>query len=174
MNLKKNLLFLTSFVLFFSSLQAQEGGHEKGKHYIGPGFGVYPAAIGISGQYDYAVHKNWSVGGMLGISVENGSDLFRENKKGEVLVSFRGSFHLGKFVKLPESFDWYTGITAGINVAYDRDFIDGYIVGHGAAHTGLRYWLPTCKKIGLQLDLTAGYQITSLVASVVWRLGSGA
>lgn len=173
MNFKKNLLALATFVLFFSSLQAQEGAHEKGKHYVGPGFGVYLGAIGVSGQYDYAIHKNWSVGGLFGFNGENGPGLFGNNAAGEILVSFRGSFHLGKFIKLPESFDWYTGLTAGLNVFYDSNFVDGALTGHGAAHTGLRYWLPTYQKMALQLDLTAGYQIQSIVASAVWRLGNG-
>ena len=174
MNLKKHLLALIAFVLFFSSLQAQEGAHEKGKHYIGPGFGVYPLAIGVSARYDYAIHKNWSIGGMFGFNGESAPRVFSDYLSGELLFSFRGSFHLGKFVKLPESFDWYTGITAGLNVFYDNtNFITGeHLNGHVGVHTGLRYFLPTCQKLGLQLDLTAGYEIRSVVGSVVWRLGS--
>ena len=85
-NFKKNLLALTAFVLFFSSLYAQEGAHEKGKHYIGPGFGVYPGAIGVSVQYDYAIHKNWSVGGLFGFNGDSHLNLSSGSKfEGQIL-----------------------------------------------------------------------------------------
>ena len=172
-NWKRNyFLLLLASMFLFSPISAAEGAHEKGKHYVGPDFGVYRRSIGISGQYDYAVHQNWSVGGMTGFSFRDAKVFFGEEFGGNVgqwLLSVRGSFHFGKFMNLPESLDWYTGINAGVNVGLTKGI---GATGHVAMHTGLRYFFPG-KNIGLQTDLTAGYELRSITAGAVWRLGNG-
>lgn len=138
---KKNWV-LATFVLCFLNLQAQEGGHEKGKHYVGPGVAGYLNGGGIFGQYDYGVHKNWSIGTVIGFSFAQKNNLNRApnfvivngdinridyiDRNGDVqsinansgativvFMSIRADYHFGKLMKLPKNWDVYAGIQGG-------------------------------------------------------------
>lgn len=155
-NIKKSLvLLLMVMAFFFNSLSAQEGSHEKGVHHVGPGLGLYWSGVGIFGQYDYGLHKNWSIGAMLGAMYP-----------GQILyVSLRGDFHLGKFVKLPSSMDWYAGLHGGLN------FVRG-VYGHVAVHSGIRYFF-SGKNIGIQAEAMGGFNMAGIHVAAIWKLGKG-
>ena len=158
-NFKKVIfLVLLSCSLCFNPTNAQESGiqnsgaHEKGSHFIGTGIGLYHSGVGVFGQYDYGVHKDWSIGTMFGVQGPFGSIL---------ALSFRGDFHLGRFVKLPSSMDWYAGLHAGIN------FLRLY--GHAAVHSGFRYFFHE-RNVGIQVEGMGGFNSAGLQVGAVWKL----
>ena len=154
-NLKRKIAALAVVAcLLVNSTLAQEGAHEKGMHYVGPGMALHLNSVGAFGQYDYALHKNWSIGAMFGIEGPNAPLLF---------LSFRGDIHLGKFIKLPENMDWYGGMHIGPN------FLG--LTGHFAVHSGFRYFFKG-KNIGIQAEGMGGWNMGGLHVSAVWKLGN--
>ena len=109
---KKYLFFL----LFQSFLYSQERPiFEPQEHnYLGTGIGVYSNDFGPLFQYEHGFDREWSAGFKIG-------GLFAyQNQKKWLQMSIQGNYHLNRWVKIPQSMNWYFGLDLGAAIGLNH------------------------------------------------------
>jgi hypothetical protein len=122
------LMIISSFGLF-----AQSNGTAplaKGEMQLNFYTGYTRWGIPLGGTFDYAVHKDVTVGGSLGFYIDPstwGTDFY-------VGLIFRGDYHWNYLLDIPSNIDFYTGLRLGLMPGSTFHFDGGIQVG------GRYYW----------------------------------
>ncbi len=126
--------------------------------------------IGITANFDYAVHDYVSVGGFVGFN----SIRIKHNKNNYGRIGFgaRGVFHFWQLIddKRPKDLksdkvDWYIPFHVGYNI-YSGDYIDGGDVLYGLG-MGIRYYFNP--KIGIAFEF-GGMELSPAKIGVAIKL----
>lgn len=126
--------------------------------------------IGITANFDYAVHEYVSVGGFVGfnsVGVRNSS--FKYNRIG---FGARGVFHFWQLIDnktskdlKSEKVDWYIPLHVGYNI-YTGDYADGGDVLYGLG-MGIRYYFSP--KFGIAFEF-GGMELSPAKIGVAIKL----
>lgn len=164
------LVCLSAFSM--SSVQAVEKGDfviqpslNIGNYYFNSNY-ASGNGIGITGNFDYAVHEYFSVGGFVGFNHINN---YNYNRIG---FGARGVFHFWQLIDNKASkdlksdkVDWYIPFHIGYNI-YTGDYADGGDVLYGLG-MGIRYYFTP--KIGLAFEF-GGMELSPAKIGVAIKL----
>jgi hypothetical protein len=118
----KRILLLSMLIVFVASLSFGQMAYQKGDQVINLGIGlggfagVYGSGgIAITGGYEYGIHENISLGGVVGYS-SSSQDVWGDYgwKYTYILIGARGAYHLDLFHK--KDIDTYGGVLLGYNI----------------------------------------------------------
>ena len=176
--MKKFSTILFLFVLFvsFSSTfsQVYKIGHNTLSIGIGPGLaGIYGSmdVPAISLGYQAGIHKNFSVGGIVGYSSSSYGEFNYKWTYSYIFLGARGEYH---FIEADiENTDLYAGLTLGYNIVSVSE-PSGYSGIYSASgsyllygfHVGGKYFFSP--SIGAFLEL--GYGVGYITAGVTFKL----
>ena len=115
------LMLIASFGLF-----AQDHGVAplaKGEMQLNFFTGYTDWGFPIGGTFDYAVHKDVTLGGTFGFYMRPAWDMFN------VGIIFKGDYHWNYLLGIPSNIDFYTGARLGFLAGTNFHFDGGFQVG---------------------------------------------
>ena len=122
----KRILLLSVLVIFIASLSFGQMAYKKGDQVVnlGIGLGGFAGAYGsggiaITGGYEYGIHENVSLGGVVGYS-SSSETVWGDYgwKYTYILIGARGAYHVD-LMKNP-NIDTYGGILLGYNIVSSK------------------------------------------------------
>jgi hypothetical protein len=132
----KRILLLSVLVIFIASMSFGQMAYKKGDQVvnIGLGLGGFAGAYGsggiaITGGYEYGIHENVSLGGVIGYSSSSEDFYGYGYKYTYILIAARGAYHVD-LLHNPK-FDTYGGILLGYNIVSNST--TGLYYGYGSA-----------------------------------------
>ena len=145
----KRILLISMLLVITVSLSFSQMAYKKGDQVIslGLGLGGFAGAYGgssgiaLSGGYEYGIHENISLGGIVGYS--SSSEDFGGGygwKYTYILIGARGAYHLDLLHK--DNIDTYGGILLGYNIVSSKATgVQSNIFGFGTASASASYML---------------------------------
>jgi hypothetical protein len=118
----KRILLISTLLVIAVSLSLSQMAYKKGDQVINLGIGlggfagVYGSGgIAITGGYEYGIHENISLGGVVGYS-SSSQDVYGDYgwKYTYILIGARGAYHLDLLHK--KDIDTYGGVLLGYNI----------------------------------------------------------
>jgi hypothetical protein len=179
----KRILLISTLLIIAVSLSFSQMAYKKGDQVLSLGIGIGGFAgaygsggIAFTGGYEYGIHENVSLGGVVGYS-SSSEDVWGDYgwKYTYILIGARGAYHID-LLKDPK-IDTYGGILLGYNIvsASAKGTAPGYGFGSWGASSsylafgvfvGGRYYFSP--KLAVQAEL--GYGLGILNIGIAYKL----
>ena len=179
----KRILLISTLLIIAVSLSFSQMAYKKGDQVIslGIGLGGFAGAYGsggiaITGGYEYGIHENISLGGVVGYS-SSSEDVWGDYgwKYTYILIGARGAYHID-LIKDPK-FDTYGGLLLGYNIVSSSAKGTAPVLGLGSysasssylaigVFIGGRYYFSP--KLAVQAEL--GYGLGILNIGIAYKL----
>jgi len=151
----KKLFLAIAFLLFFG-VSFSQSALPKGRAQLNAGVGFSSHGIPLYIGFDYAVHRDVTIGAEFSFRAYNEDHKDHEYHHNVLGFTGNANYHFNTILNIPQNWDFYAGLNLGFYVwnspdDYDGDHVSGLGLG---AQIGGRYYFSD--SFGLNLEFVAG------------------